>query len=463
MEKKHYLCREFFVKMDIVSGTRSQVKELFRLGLPIMVGQLGIIILSIADTMMVGWYGTAELAAASFVNNVFNLVIIFSTGFSYGLTPVIGSLFGKSELDKCGRMLRNSLSVNLAVSIVLMSLMFLLYVNIHRLGQPEELLPLMRPYYIVLLLSLVFVLLFNSFKQFSDGITDTVTPMCILLGGNLFNIIANWLMIYGKMGFPRMGLLGAGIATLCARVLMCLCFVVVFCISRRYKPYRNGFKKGRLNKKDGILLCRMGMPVGLQMGMETASFSLSTIMVGWIGATALAAHQIVLTVGQIGFMMYYGMAAAVAVRASNFMGGADYCNVRRTVSDGFKIILGMVAIVSVLMLTVRNSLGSWFTDSTEVAMMVSRIVIPFVIYQFGDGLQSNYSNALRGISDVKMVTWYAFIAYFVVSLPAGYLFAFVLKLGLVGIWLSFPLGLTCAGLLFWTRYRTTMKKYEKNV
>ena len=421
-----------------------------------MIGQLGIIILSFADTMMVGRCGTAELGAASFVNNMFNLVIVFSTGFSYGLTPFVGNHYGRGENASVGRVLKNALAVNAVVALGLMALMFILYLNIHRLGQPAELLPLMRPYYIVLLVSLLFVLLFNAFKQFADGITDTVTPMVILLGGNVVNIFLNWILIYGKWGMPRMGLLGAGVATLTARVLMLLCFVVVFFVAKRYRPYVQGFKEAAVNRKDFAALNKMGMPVGLQMGMETASFSLSTIMVGWLGTVALAAHQVMLTVGQLGFMMYYGMAAAVAVRASNFHGQGDMLRVRENVRAGFKIILVMAAAVSIPLLIIRNSLGFLFTDSAEVAAMVAQLVIPFVIYQFGDGLQCNYSNALRGISDVKMVMVYAFIAYFLISLPSAYLFGFVFDWGLTGIWMSFPLGLTSAGLLFYRRYRRSI-------
>ncbi len=421
-----------------------------------MIGQLGIIILSFADTMMVGRCGTAELGAASFVNNMFNLVIVFSTGFSYGLTPFVGNHYGRGENASVGRVLKNALAVNAVVALGLMALMFILYLNIHRLGQPAELLPLMRPYYIVLLVSLLFVLLFNAFKQFADGITDTVTPMVILLGGNVVNIFLNWILIYGNCGMPRMGLLGAGVATLTARVLMLLCFVVVFFVAKRYRPYVQGFKEAAVNRKDFAALNKMGMPVGLQMGMETASFSLSTIMVGWLGTVALAAHQVMLTVGQLGFMMYYGMAAAVAVRASNFHGQGDMLRVRENVSAGFKLILVMAAAVSLPLLIIRNSLGFLFTDSAEVAAMVAQLVIPFVIYQFGDGLQCNYSNALRGISDVKMVMVYAFIAYFLISLPSAYLFGFVFDWGLTGIWMSFPLGLTSAGLLFWRRYRRSI-------
>ena len=427
--------------------------ELLKLGVPIMIGQLGMIVLAFADTMMVGQHSTTELAAASFVNNMFNLAIIFATGFSYGLTPMVGSLFGQGKLTDIGRSLKNGLAANGVIAVGLTVAMGVLYLNLHRLGQPEELLPLIRPYFLVLLASLIFVLLFNAFKQFADGITDTSTAMWVLLVGNVLNIAGNWVLIYGKLGLPELGLLGAGIATLVSRVLMVLIFVGLFFFTGHYAPYREGFRMTKVNREDFVALNKLGWPVGLQMGMETASFNLSTIMVGWLGTLALAAHQVMLTVGQLGFMMYYGMAAAVAVRASNFHGQRDAVNVERTATAGFHLILVMAAAVSLLIFVMRYAIGGWFTEDATVQLMVAQLVIPFVVYQLGDGLQCNYSNALRGISDVKPVMYIAFIAYFLISLPSGYFFGFVMDLGLVGIWLSFPLGLTSAGLMFYWRFK----------
>jgi MATE family multidrug resistance protein len=189
------------------------------------------------------------------------------------------------------------------------------------------------------------------------------------------------------------------------------------------------------------------------MGMETASFSLATIMVGWLGATALAAHQVMLTIGQLGYMIYYGMAAAVAVRVSNFHGQNDKTGVLHSANAGFHIILCLAVCLSVSLFFLRNEIGGWFTDNDEVTLMVASLIVPFIIYQFGDGMQCTYSNALRGIADVKPVMYIAFIAYFIISLPAGYLFGFVFDWGLTGIWLSFPFGLTSAGLMFWLRFR----------
>ena len=435
-------------------------RTLISLGLPIVIGQLGIIILSFADTMMVGNHSTSELGAASFVNNMFNLVIIFSTGFSYGMTPIVGRLFGQNKRKEIGRILKNGLLANACIAMLITAIMAVLYFNIHRMGQPEELLPLMRPYYIVLLISLIFVLLFNAFKQFADGITDTKTSMWILLTGNVLNIIGNWILIYGKFGMPELGLLGAGIATLFSRILMVVIFALLFLTAKRYRVYKEGFLENKINKIDFKKLNELGWPVGIQMGMEAASFSLCTIMVGWLGTLALAAHQVMLTVSQLGFMMYYGMAAAVAVRVSNFHGQQDYKNVRLSAYAGFHLIIVMAVLTCIPIFLFRYQIGSWFADDAEMSLIVAQLVIPFMIYQFGDGLQCNYSNALRGISDVKPVMLIAFIAYFLISLPSGYFFGFIMDMGITGIWLSFPLGLTSAGLMFFFRFKYQLKKLD---
>lgn len=432
---------------------KGHYKALTYLGLPIVIGQLGVIILGFADTLMVGHYSTDSLGAASFVNNVINLIIIFCTGFSYGLTPIIGGLFGRKQFEEAGQALKCSLVANVVVGILVTLAMLIVYWNVERLGQPEELIPLIKPYFLVLIVSLIFVMLFNGFKQFTDGITDTKTAMWILLGGNLLNIIGNYLLIYGKFGFPELGLLGAGISTLFSRILMVIVFAMIFFRSRRFIPYQIGFKRLHFSKLTFKELNNLGWPIGLQMGMESASFSLSAVMIGWLGTIALASHQVMITISTFAFLMYYGMGAAIAVRVSNFHGQNDWVNVRRSAYAGFHLIMLMAAIFAVLLFSLRNYLGGWFTDSEEVSSMVVTLMIPFLLYQFGDGLQITFANALRGISDVKPMIIIAFISYFIISLPAGYIFGFVLGWGVFGVWMAFPFGLTTAGIMFYLRFR----------
>ena len=432
-------------------------RALLGLGLPIVIGQIGVIVLGFADTIMVGHHSSVELAAASFVNNMFNLAIIFSTGFAYGLTPVVGRLFGEKKTFETGQVLKNSLLANTMLAALVCALLLALYLNLDRLGQPDELIPYMRPYFMVLFISLPFVLWFNAFKQFSDGITDTKVSMWILLGGNLLNIIGNYILIYGKLGLPEMGLTGAGLSTLISRILMVVAYVVLFFFTNRYRHFRKGFSTGKINRADFTLLNRLGWPIAAQMGMETASFSLSAIMVGWLGSTELATYQVMIAVSQICFMMYYGMGAAVSVRISNFLGQRDFYNVNRTANTGFHIILVMIICTSVPIYLLRHHIGGWFTDDASVSLMVAQVIVPFLLYQFGDGLQINFANALRGIADVRPMMLFSFIAYFVISLPLGYIFGFTLNWGITGIWMAFPFGLTSAGIMYYLRFRYKVK------
>lgn len=284
--------------------------------------------------------------------------------------------------------------------------------------------------------------------------------MWILLGGNVLNIIGNYILIYGKLGLPELGLLGAGVSTLFSRIVMVIIFIIIFMRSPRFVRYKIGFFRLGWSRAVFGHLNGLGWPVAFQMGMETASFSLSAIMIGWLGTIALASHQVMLAISQFTFMMYYGMGAAVAVRVSNFKGQNDIINVRRSAYAGFHLMMTLGVVLSLIVFLCRNYLGGWFTDSQEVAAMVTSLIFPFLIYQFGDGLQITFANALRGISDVKLMMVIAFVAYFIISLPVGYFCGFVMGWGVVGVWMAFPFGLTSAGLMLWWRFHHMTKLPE---
>ena len=236
----------------------------------------------------------------------------------------------------------------------------------------------------------------------------------------------------------------------------------VFFFGRKYREYREGWRLGHTNRTDFRQITVLGLPLALQMGMEAAAFSLSSLMVGWFGTTSLAAHQVMLTISQLGYMIYYGLAAAVAVRISNFMGQRDYTAVRRTATAGIHLVFLLALSTSVPVFLCRHIIGGLFTDNADVISMVSMTIVPFMIYQFGDGMQCNYANALRGIAVVRPLTWIAFIAFFVVSLPLGYFFGVVMDYRLLGVWYAFPFGLTTAGILYYVYYQKGLKRIESS-
>ena len=398
--------------MNWLQKYREDYSATIKIGVPIVLGQLGIVVVGLVDNIMVGHFSTSDLAAASFVNSVFNIPILFGMGFSYGLTPLVGQFFGRGDKFRVGGLLRNSLLANFMIGLFLSVAMGIMYLNVHRMGQPEELLPLIRPYFLLQLTSLVFVMMFNSFKQFADGITDTKTSMWIMLSANLLNIIGNSLLIYGVWGLPALGLTGAGISTLASRIFMFVAFAILFFRKQSYRRYLVGYHRTTYNTGDLKVLNRMGMMVGLQMGMETALFSISGVMIGWLGTVPLAAHQVVASISTLGFMLYYGVGSAVSIRVSNFFGRGDIAGVRRATLAGTHL-LGLLAIsVSVFFLLVREHIGWLYTSSEEVVNLVAVLMVILVFYQFGDSLQIIFANALRGVADVTSMAVISFIGYF---------------------------------------------------
>lgn len=432
-------------------------KALAQLALPIMVGQLGMLLVGFADTIMIGHHSTQELAAASFVNNLLTLAIVTGIGFSLGLTPVVGALQGQKRQAEAGLALKSSLVANTLVALGLIAAALVLYLFLDRLGQPEELLPIIRPYYLIVTLAMLPVMWFNSGRQFTDGIAKPQYGMWILLAGNGLNILGNWLLINGIGPFPELGLNGAGISTIFARSCMALTYLFLIGRGRRFQRYRVGLFRHRGMRPMVKRLFHLGTPMAMQSGMECASFSLCAILVGWIGTLALASHQIMCIISQFNFMIYLGLGTAVSIRTSHFYGQGRINEVRQTAASGFRLMLLLEVVLSALLFTVHDVMGGWFTDNTEVTAMVSSLFVVFVAYQFGDGMQINYANALRGITDVKALALIAFVAYFLISLPASYLFAFPLDMGLVGVWLGFPFGLTSAGVMLWWRFQRQTK------
>ena len=445
--------------MNWLQKYREDYSATIKIGVPIVLGQLGIVVVGLVDNIMVGHFSTSDLAAASFVNSVFNIPILFGMGFSYGLTPLVGQFFGRGDKFRVGGLLRNSLLANFMIGLFLSVAMGIMYLNVHRMGQPEELLPLIRPYFLLQLTSLVFVMMFNSFKQFADGITDTKTSMWIMLSANLLNIIGNSLLIYGVWGLPALGLTGAGISTLASRIFMFVAFAILFFRKQSYRRYLVGYHRTTYNTGDLNVLNRMGMMVGLQMGMETALFSISGVMIGWLGTVPLAAHQVVASISTLGFMVYYGVGSAVSIRVSNFFGRGDIAGVRRATLAGTHL-LGLLAIsVSVFFLLVRKHIGWLYTSSEDVVNLVAVLMVILVFYQFGDSLQIIFANALRGVADVTSMAVISFIGYFVIALPVSYVCGFVLDWGIEGIWVGYPVGLTLTGgMMCWRFYHFLRKK-----
>lgn len=433
---------------------------IIRLGLPILASQVGMIVVGFADTLMVGRYASSALAAASFVNSVFTTAILACVGFCYGLTPLIGALYGRGDSqDAIGATVRRGAWINGLFGLLVTALMGVMYAFLDHMGQPRELMPLIKPYFLVSLAGMVPVALFNAWAQWSYAINNSAMPMWIILGANAVNILGNWLLIYGALGCPEMGLLGAGLATLAARTLCMAAIIAVFCLTRVGRPYRPGFRRGGLptaDTPDARRIVRTSLPVCLQMTFETGSFSMAAIMTGWIGAAALGAYQIMLVLGSLGFCVYCSIGSAVAVYVSNATATADASRCRSVAWAGYHLTLAAAAVACVLFLALGRQILGLFTTDPQVLAVAMGLIGPLVLYQLGDATQVTFANALRGTSHVVPMMWIALVSYVLVGLPAAWIMGFPLGMGIDGIFLSFTLDLMLAAALYFRYFRRTV-------
>lgn len=423
-----------------------------------MLGQACVIILAFADNIMIGWHSVNELAASSFVNNVMNFFILTELGFASGMTPIIGAFHGNGNVKGVGSTVRNGLLVNGIIGLIGLVLLAVIYLFIDSFGQEPELLPLIRPYFVIVGISIIFALGFNVLKQFTDGICKPVVSMLFLMGGNVLNIFGNWVLIYGKLGCPELGLMGAGLSTLISRILMLLCFVLYIFKSEQFKAYAQAIKEALFSRVKMRHIFNMGYPVAIQMGLEASTFSFSAIMVGWISVTALAAHQVAITISQLFFLMMQGLSFALSILVSNCYGIKDYAGIHAYVKRGILMIFGTSLSLSILLYIFRYPAVGMFTDSPEVAEIAVVLFYVLFAYQIGDGIQLCFANVLRGLQDVKPIMYAAFVSYYLIAIPVAYILGFKAGLGAVGVWLGFPIGLTLAGLFFYARYRSDMRR-----
>lgn len=439
-----------------------KIREILKIGLPIMLGQACVIILAFADNIMIGWHSVDELAASSFVNNVMNLFILTELGFATGMTPMIGADNGTGNIKGIGITVKNGLVTNGIIGGISIILLTIIYFCLDHFGQAPELMPYIKPYFAIIGISTLFALGFNVLKQFTDGICRPMISMTLLMIGNLLNIFGNWVLIYGKLGFPEMGLTGAGISTLVSRALILLVFVVFIFKSKKMNEYARAIKDALLSRDKMKGVFKMGYPVGIQMALESSTFTFAAVMAGWLGVIQLAAHQVVITISQLFFLMMQGLSFAVSILVSNAFGRKDLGSVREYARKGYFMTLGISATLSALLYCFRYQAAGIFTDSPEVSAMAVSLFFLLFAYQFGDGLQLCFANVLRGIQDVKPIMYAAFVSYYLIAIPSAYVLGFKTSLGIHGIWLGFPIGLTLAGIFFYARYRSDLKRFGKS-
>ncbi|WP_106133208.1 MATE family efflux transporter [Mongoliibacter ruber] len=440
---------------------KENFSKTFYLAYPVMLSQLGQVLVGVADSMMVGRLGAEPLAAASLANSIFFVVLMFGIGVSMAITPLVAMADGNGRPKRISRIFNHGFVINLLTGVMLFLIIVLFSPMLNFLNQPEEVVVLAIPYLAIITLSLLPFMFFQTFKQFAEGLSQTKQAMYITLVCNGLNVFLNWVLIYGNLGFPAMGLNGAGWATLISRVLMGIAIAYYVWKSKRYKPFELNFGFKNLSFPMLSKLLRIGVPTGFQFIFEVGAFSTAAIMMGWIGVNALAAHQIAINLASVSYMMASGLSAAAMVRVGNQLGKKDIISLREVGFTIFAMVTMFMSVTAIFFIAFREFLPSLYIDDVEVIKMSATLLIIAGLFQLSDGIQVVGLGALRGMSDVKVPTIVTLIAYWVIGLPLGYVFAFYMGMEEVGIWIGLLVGLTVTGILLLYRFHSLSNKLLK--
>ena len=449
-------------------------KRNLKVAFPVMITQIGASLVGLIDSIMVGHYATADFAAVSFSNAIFFTVMVFAMGLLMGITPLVGYEVGAETKDEGGRMkekgermkekgergdkisalFSNGFIMTIGVCVMMILLLGSVYPFLDRFGQEEVVVEAARMYYLYIVISIIPFLFFCFFKQFLEGLGNTLVAMILTLIANGLNILLNWVFIFGHWGFEPMGASGAGLATLIARTILPIMLFLVIIARQRWRQYVTIKQQ---NKSIFRQLLKVGTPIGIQTFSETITFTLSFIFIGWLSKEALAAHQIANQIADLTFMLAIGIGSATTIRVSHQLGKGDLYAVKMAANASIHLVLLMNTIGAVLMISLRHYIPYIFTKDTEVIAIASQLILFAGLFQYADGMQTVGAAMLRGITDVKKPMLYAFVAYILIALPVGLICMFPLGLGAKGMWIGFIFGLSVAAVLFHTRFRKKLK------
>lgn len=432
-----------------------------RLAFPVMLTQLGAALVGLFDSIMVGHYGTADLAAVSFSNALFFTVMVFAMGALMAVTPLVGYAVGAGESkEHISGLLANGMIFTLLVTILALVLLVPCIPLLHRFGQEEDVVLAARPYFTLIVLSIVPFLFFCLCKQFLEGLGNTTVAMVITVVCNLLNILLNYVFIFGHWGIRPMGAEGAGLATLIARTLTAVCFVVVILMRRDWRQYLTLIQRRMFRWQEIRQFIRIGVPIGFQSFVEAFLFTASFVIIGWISKESLAAHHIANQMADMTFMLAMGIGSATTIRVSHQLGKGDLPAVRMASRASVHLCLMMNTIGALVMITLRNYLPYVFTSDPEVISIAGTLILIAGLLQYADGLQCIGGAMLRGIQDVRVPMRIAYIAYLVVALPLGIVLTFPLGLGAKGMWIAFVIGLAIPAVCFHIRFQRQMGRLE---
>ena len=431
------------------------------LAYPVIIGQLGFIMMGVVDSLMVGTLGPAPLAAASLGNSLTLIIFIVGIGISFAVTPLVAISIGAKKYSECGIYFRQSLLVNLTVGLILTFIVVAGSELIIYFDQPVEVTSLAKSYTKILGLGGIPLMLFQTYKQFIEGLSVMKPAMIIAILANFVNAFVNWILIFGKLGFPALGLDGAGWATFSSRVFMAIVLMIYVMSKSRFKQYGVSFHFKNINFPVIKKILSLGLPSGFQYFFEVGAFSFAVIMIGWLGTDQLAAHQIAINLASVSFMVVLGISMAGGIRVGNGVGEQNIKQVRMAGFSSIFLAICFMAFSGLVFVIFRDWLPTLYIRDQNVISIASSLLIIAAFFQLSDGTQAVGIGILRGLTDVKIPTAITFIAYWIVGLPTGYLLGFILGLDVQGVWIGLLAGLTTSAVLLTLRFNIKSKHIIK--
>lgn len=432
--------------------------RLLKLAMPLVLTQAGQMSVQLIDNAMIGHYGTAELAAASFANNIYIVVMLFGAGVFMGITPLIGHARGAKNDSLAAVILKSGFALSAFLIPTLTLISWSIVWIMPDMGQTDVVVRLAVPYYQTLVVALIPFLLFTLLKQIGEGLGNTFVAMAATIGSNILNVFLNYVLIFGKFGFPELGLLGAGYATIISRIATPLMLYAGFMIHKSIRPYFVLMRTVQSALHEIVRIARIGLPIAVQLVLEVSAFAFSAIMMGWMGNVPLASHEIAIGLSAFTFMIANGVAMATTIRVSFQLGTRDFESMERVSYSAVHLVLVYMGFCGLCFLLFRNQLPRIFTTDPEVIAQAATLLAVAALFQLFDGLQVVCLGILRGFADVKIPMFIAGFSYVMIGLSVSYICAFTLKLGPEGVWYGFVVGLISAGCLLAIRIRRKVRQ-----
>lgn len=448
-----------------------EFKYNLKLAFPVILGLLGHTFVGFADNIMVGQLGTAQLAAVSLGNSFVFIAMSFGIGFSTAITPLVAEADGANNAKDAKSALKHGIVLCTVLGLILFGIILLGKPLMYLMKQPPEVVELAIPYLDLVAFSLVPLVIFQAFKQFSDGLSQTKYPMYVTLIGNAINILLNYLLIFGTFGFPKLGIIGAAIGTLVSRVAMVVLIWVMLKQTKKFHQYVTGFNFRKIESKVMNKIMKIGFPSALQMFFEVAIFTAAIWISGVLGKNPQAANQIALNLSSMTFMVGMGLGVAAMVRVGNQKGLGNFKDLRRMAQSIFLLTFLLEVVFAALFLIFRHWLPTVYldvgdtaniVDNTEVIVIAAQLLLVAAFFQISDGLQVVVLGALRGLQDVTVPTAITFVAYWLIGFPICFYLGLYTPLKSTGIWIGLLAGLTASAVLLYIRFNYLTKRLILN-